>query len=101
MAGVYDACIKHHDPAELVGLSCSPSPEYDCKTGVACVTTEYLSQPSCAPQGGICIDDGRDGLKTRIRYCTMSCETSACPAGYQCLSLPKGATSGMYCVKAL
>lgn len=101
MAGVYDACIKHHDSAELVGLSCYPGTGYDCKSGVACFTTEYLSQPSCGPQGGTCIDDRREGVKVPTMYCSMSCETSACPAGYQCVSLAKGATSGMYCVKAL
>jgi hypothetical protein len=105
MAGVSDACIMHHAPAELVGLSCYEGTEYNCQDGAPCVTTEYLSQPSCAPQGGICIYDRRTGVKAPTRqYCSMSCETVACPAGYECLSIARGSStsaSEMYCVEAL
>jgi len=101
---LYDACIKHHEPAELVGLSCYIGSS-TCQSGVACVGNENGTVPSCAPQGGLCLNDLRTGVSASARtYCTMRCETDACPTGYECLALTSdsgGTSFGMFCLKQL
>jgi hypothetical protein len=98
--GVLDTCVKHHDPAEFVGRLCYHGTPYMCESGVPCATTEQSSSPNCAPENGYCVYDQRSGA-TRRDYCSMLCDTAACPAGYTCMSLPYGVNPLMLCVEEL
>jgi hypothetical protein len=62
-----------------------------------CVTSEQGTVPSCAPHGGYCLYDQRTGV-TQHEYCTMKCDTAACPDGYTCTSLPYGVDPISLCV---
>ena len=102
--GIFDTCIMHHQPAAYVGLSCQIGPTYGCQGDSPCVTKENATVPSCGLQNGICVFDPRNGM--RVEYCSMRCETDACPTGYDCMSItmdtgaaPQALPSGMYCVK--
>ncbi len=98
--GVIDTCVKHHDPAELVGRLCYHGTPYMCESGMPCATTEQSSPPNCAPEGGYCVYDLRSGV-TRHDYCSMLCDTATCPSGYTCTSLPYGVNPLMLCVEDL
>jgi hypothetical protein len=68
-----------------------------CEAGMPCATFEEATVPSCGPQGGYCIYDQRSGV-TQREYCTMKCDTDACPTGYTCTSLPYGVDPINLCV---
>lgn len=89
-------CTLTHDPSAYVGLYCDASTTA-CTSDGACVTEAGLH--TCAPDGGYCIRGG-PGVSN---YCTMRCETEACPTGYTCSTIVPditGPPTGEYCVKS-
>jgi hypothetical protein len=96
-------CVKHHDPSAYVGRRCEPGIEYGCSAATLCLSDEDGKIASCGLKFGTCLDDRRSGVKLSD-YCTLRCEETPCPTGYECADImtATGApASGKYCIEQL